>query len=255
MLDQITPVILTFNEAPNIGRTLSQLTWARDIVIVDSFSTDETLDIVARFPQARLFQRAFSSHADQWNFAAFQTGVATPWILALDADYVVPSETVDELRQLAPPASVDGYRASFRYCVWGEPLRGALYPPVTVLFRREKGRFMQDGHTHRLALAGDVAALTAPLLHDDRKPLSAWLAAQDRYMGLEAEKIVQAPWASLNLADRLRRAPPLAIFAVFFHCYVVKGGVLDGRAGLFYAVQRLLAEALLCLRLIERWRS
>lgn len=255
MLDEITPVVLTFNEAPNIGRTLSQLSWARDIVVVDSFSTDETREIVAGFPQARLIQRAFASHADQWNFAAFETGIATPWILALDADYIVTDAALDELRALAPSPATAGYRASFRYCVWGKPLRGALYPPVTVLFRRAVGRFIQDGHTHRLTLTGDVGALSAPFLHDDRKSVSHWLAAQDRYMRLEAEKIAGAPWATLNVADKIRRAPPLAVFAVFFHCYLVRGGILDGRAGLFYALQRALTEALLSLRLIERWRA
>ena len=54
MLNEITPVLLTFNEAANIGRTLSCLTWAKDIVIVDSGSTDETISIVARFPQVRV---------------------------------------------------------------------------------------------------------------------------------------------------------------------------------------------------------
>ena len=62
MLDQITPVILTFNEAPNIGRTLSMLKWAKDIVIVDSISTDDTRDIARTYPNVRVFERLF----DRW---------------------------------------------------------------------------------------------------------------------------------------------------------------------------------------------
>ena len=252
MLENVTPVLLTYNEAANIGRVLERLTWARDIVVVDSFSTDSTLDIVGRFPQARIFQRAFDCHAAQWNFAAFETGAATEWVLALDADYILPQDFIDEMRALNPEGNVAGYRAAFQYCVAGYPLRGALYPPVTVLFRKQLGRFRQDGHTHRLSLDGPVAGLKTRLLHDDRKPLSAWLVAQDRYMRLEAEKLSSTQWSALNWADRLRRIPPLAAFAVFFHAYVLKLGALDGRAGLYYALQRMLAECLLSLRLFER---
>lgn len=252
MLDYITPVILTFNEAPNIRRTLEQLRWARDIVVVDSGSTDETKEIVRSFSKVRLFERRFDTHAAQWNFAAFNTGIDSEWILALDADYVVTDEAVEEIRLLDASASVDGYETAFRYCIWGQQLRKAIYRPVTTLFRRSKGSFFQDGHTHRLKLDGTVARLTARFLHDDRKSLSHWLAAQDRYMQLEAELISSRRWADLGFADRLRRYPPVAPFMVFAKCYVVNGGVFDGKAGLYYSLQRMLAEALLGLRLLER---
>jgi glycosyltransferase involved in cell wall biosynthesis len=69
MLEQITPILITYNEQPNIERTLTRLSWAKDIVIVDSFSTDDTLNIIQQFKQVRLFQRTFDSHANQWNYA------------------------------------------------------------------------------------------------------------------------------------------------------------------------------------------
>jgi glycosyltransferase involved in cell wall biosynthesis len=106
MLDDITPVILTYNEEQNLDRTLAALEWARDIVIVDSFSTDKTLEIAARFPSVRVFQRAFDIMAQQWTFATQQTNIDTDWILALDADYLLTSDFVDELRQLEPDKNV-----------------------------------------------------------------------------------------------------------------------------------------------------
>lgn len=252
MLNDITPVILTYNEEPNIGRTLECLRWAKDIVVVDSFSTDATVEIAGRLPQARIFQRVFDSHANQWNFAAFETDIRTPWILALDADYQISDELAQELGGLDPCGPHDAYRASFLYHILGKTLRGALYPPVAVLFRKEKGRFVQDGHTHRLTIEGSIGKLNAPILHDDRKPLAHWLQAQDRYMRLEAEKISKESWYRLSWRNRLRRAPPLAPIAVFLYCFFVKGGARDGRAGLYYALQRMLAEALLGLHLLER---
>ena len=104
MLNRITPVILTYNEQDNIGRTLAALAWATDVVVVDSFSTDRTAEIVAGFPRVRLLRRAFDSHAQQWNFAIAETAVATDWILALDADYVVPETFAAELAKLDPDA-------------------------------------------------------------------------------------------------------------------------------------------------------
>ena len=66
MLDQITPVLLTYNEEENIGRTLPRLRWAKDIVVVDSGSTDGTLNILTAFPNLRVFKRRFGAHAKQW---------------------------------------------------------------------------------------------------------------------------------------------------------------------------------------------
>jgi glycosyltransferase involved in cell wall biosynthesis len=251
MLDAITPVILTYNEEPNIGRVLEQLSWARSIVVVDSCSTDGTMDVLARHGNVHVFQRPFDHHADQWNYALHETGIETDWVLAMDADYVLSRELVAEIASLRPESMVMGYKASFRYCVFGQPLRGALYPPVTVLYRREGAQYIQDGHTQRVLLQGRIADLTAPIMHDDRKPLSSWLQAQDRYMTLEAKVIKNSSWAALGTADKIRKlivaAPPLT----FFYCLFVKGGILDGYAGLFYATQRTVAEMILSLKLIQ----
>lgn len=251
MLEQITPVILTLNEEVNIGRVLERLTWARSIVVVDSFSTDRTLEILGRFGNVRVLQRRFDNHAGQWNYAIDETGIQTEWVLALDADYVLTDELVKELAALNPNSSTAGYRAAFRYCVFGKPLRGTLYPPVTVLYRRAGAHYVQDGHTQRIDLAGKVEQLAAPILHDDRKPLSAWLQAQDRYMDLEAQVIRGSSWAELGISDRVRSLVVVAPVLTLFYCLLVKGGILDGNAGLFYALQRSVAEMILSLKLIQ----
>ena len=65
MLDQITPLLLTYNESPNIQRILNKLDWAREIVVVDSFSDDDTPTILGNYPTVRMFQRRFDNHANQ----------------------------------------------------------------------------------------------------------------------------------------------------------------------------------------------
>ncbi len=174
---KITPLILTFDEAPNLRRTLGALAWAKDIVVVDSFSTDETLEIARSFPQARVIQRKFDNHTAQWNFGVAQC--QADWVLALDADYVLPETFARELEALQTGETVDAYFARFRYCILGHPLRGTLYPPRAVLFRKDRCQYVQDGHTQRLQITGQTGRLDSVIDHDDRKPLSHWLWAQD----------------------------------------------------------------------------
>ncbi len=253
MLEHITPLILTYNEAPNIDRTLQQLTWSRTIVVIDSYSRDETLDILSKHPQVRVFQRAFDTHANQWNYGLEQ--VRSPWVLSLDADYWVTDELRDEIAALSETGAIAGYFIPFKYCVFGKPLRGTILPPRQALFQKDRATYMDDGHTQLLQVKGTSATLSHPIHHDDRKPLSRWLWAQDRYMVLEVKKLLHTPAKELSWGDRLRRLKLPAPFVVLFYCLILKGGVLDGWQGWYYAFQRMLAEILLSLYLIEAERS
>ena len=250
-MNDITGVVLTFNEAPNIGRTLAQLTWLKAVVVVDSLSSDDTVAIAASFPNVRVVSRAFTTHAEQWNYALEQTGIASEWVLALDADYVLTEAVIQEIQSLVPDAASAGYEASFDYCVDGRPLRCGVYPPVTVLYRRTAGRYEQDGHTQRIRLSGAVARLRARIQHDDRKSIAHWLAAQARYMKLEAAKLTTSH-GRVGVADAARRWVVIAPPAMFVYSYLVRGGILDGRAGLFYALQRTVSELILSLFLVRR---
>ena len=249
MLETITPLILTFNESPNIDRTLQHLTWAKKIVVVDSYSTDKTLEILQSYPQVEMFQREFDTHANQWNYGLQQ--VKTEWVLSLDADYSVTEELIAEINSLLKDSLADSYSARFKYCVFGKPLRGTLLPPREVLFRKEKAIYFDDGHTQRLRVNGTSEMLSSYIHHDDRKPLSRWLWAQDRYMIIERKKLLETPARELSLGDRIRRQQILAPFVILFYCLILNKGILDGWAGWYYAFQRMLAEILLSIRLIE----
>ena len=249
MLDQITPLILTYNEAPNIARTLASVSWAKDIVVVDSFSDDDTLQLAASFPQVRVIQRKFDSHCNQWEFGLKETKISTPWVLALDADYVLSDDLTNELKHLIPRHHTAGYQANFVYCINGKKLQSGIYPPVTVLYRRESASYKQDGHTQRVALDGQIEDLRSPIFHDDRKSLKRWLSAQARYTELEAQKLLTVDRAELGLADRMRRWRFVMPPAMFVYCLIVRRGILDGRAGFCYAFQRAWAELMLSQKL------
>ena len=250
MLDQITPLIITYNEAPNLRRTLERLHWAKRIVVVDSFSTDETLQILQANPRVELFQRPFESFASQCNFGLKQ--IRTEWVLSLDADYVLTDEFLDEMRALSDATPFNSFKARFKYCVFGKPLSGTLYPPRKVLYRREKAIYQQDGHGHRVVVEGNEGTLSSYILHDDRKPLDRWVASQSQYSKAEVLKLTQFPaTARLSFSDRIRKCKLMAPLFVFFYCLIIKGGIKDGWAGLYYAYQRAFAEMLLSMRLIE----
>jgi glycosyltransferase involved in cell wall biosynthesis len=245
----ITPLILTYNEEPNIGRCLERLRWAPAVVVVDSGSTDRTVELCGAFGNVRVVHRAFDDHTSQWNFGL--DACATEWVLALDSDYLLPESFAAEITALAAEGCA-AYFAAFRYVLAGRPLRGALYPPRAVLFSRLHCRYEQDGHTQSLRIAGSHRALHSRIDHDDRKPLSRWLDSQRRYAALEVEKLaVQTP-AALRVQDRLRRMIWPAAPAAFFYTLFAKGLIFDGWPGLYYALQRTYAELLLSLELLER---
>lgn len=242
---EITPVILTRDEAPNIGRTLEQLTWAREVIVCDSGSADPTLEIARRFPNVRIVERPLDTLANQWTFAVAQA--ATDWILTLDADYIVPAGLVAEIESLDRQAA--GYEVSFIYAVGGRPLRSTLYTPRVVLLRRDRASFYMDGHTQRVRVDGPVRPLREKIIHDDRKSLRSFISRQRRYMRDEAAKLRSRRGGAINAVARMRKLRIVAPLAVVPYTLFVKGLILDGRAGLRYALERFIAEAVLAWEL------
>lgn len=254
MLDSITPLILTYNEAPNIHRTLEKLTWAEKIIVIDSYSTDKTLEILCDYPQIQVFQRKFDSFASQCNYGLEK--ITSEWVLSLDADYVLTDRFINEIHALLTQSvlthsQINSYNVAFKYCVFGNPLRGTLLPPRKILYRRKKASYKNDGHAHRVEVLGESFLLKSFIYHDDRKPLNRWLQSQDRYMILEAKKLSLTPIFKLSLSDRIRKTKILAPFIILFYCLIIKGCLLDGWAGWYYTLQRMLAEIWLSIRLIE----
>lgn len=253
-LDQITVLILTYNEENNISRTLEALRSFGRVVVLDSFSSDSTASLVSEFPNATLFYRRFDEHAAQWNFGLEECGISTEWVLALDADYIVSRALVDEVAALCPSRSVSGYISSFNYCIFGHRLSSALYPAHVVLFRRSRGRYEQYGHTQRLLLDGEVSGLVGRIDHDDRKGLDRWFASQARYAALEAEFLRSRPIGEKGFIDLIRSTAILAPPLVFIYALIWRRCILSGWAGWFYVFQRTLAEIMIALELIARSR-
>ena len=166
----------------------------------------------------------------------------------LDADYQLTDELIEEFARLDPDAPISGYRIAFDYAIFSRKLPTSLYPSNTILLRHGKFAVRDAGHTKSWSVEGPVVTLRWHVLHDDWKSTEFWLGAQSRYMRRELNQFAktQSGWKAW-----LRRRPPLAPFLVFFYCLFGKGLILNGRAGLFYALQRMVAEAVLSLMILE----
>jgi glycosyltransferase involved in cell wall biosynthesis len=243
----VTPVVLTYDEAPNIGRSLDTLRWAHRVVVLDSGSTDDTERCAREFPNVSWHVRPFDTHARQWEFAIRETAITSPFVLALDADYLVPPAFVDELRDRFIAGAYDGGIAGFEYRVLGRPLIGSVYPPKAVVFRPERLRIEQPGHTQEMRIDGAIYRFAARLVHEDRKAVSRFVSSQVKYAQLEARRLTGggARWQ-----DRVRKTGLMPVVAAVA-AYIRAGGPLRGKGALRYAYERAVFECILAMQVLE----
>ena len=245
----LTALVLTYNEEPNIQRCLARLEWIHEILVVDSGSTDGTIAIAKTFPNVRILHRVFDNHTNQWNYGL--QNCKTDWVLSLDADYILSEAITEELIDWKPSSLDVALYARFSYFIFGRPLRASLYPPRALLFNRKACGYIPDGHTQLLKIEGPVGHLRGDVIHDDRKPLNRWFSEQMRYAQQEAAKLNSTPTWQLPFVDRLRLSLLFTPIFVFLYTYFLRGLILDGKAGLYYALQRSLAELLLSISLLD----
>jgi glycosyltransferase involved in cell wall biosynthesis len=247
----VTALVLTYNEQENIRRNLEALVWVPNVLIIDSFSNDQTLEIARSFPNVQVHQRVFDTYANQRN--AGLDRIDTEWVLTLDADYVLTAELQEEIKKLEPTSDLAVYWGEFDYCIFGRPLRASIYPPRVALFRTKRARYVDEGHSEQLLVKGKLAKLKGRIWHDDRKPLNRWFQSQVWYSEIEATYLLGAKTEELNRADRIRKKwLILAPMGMPIYLLLVRGLIFDGWNGWYYVFQRTVAEMMLSLRLLEQ---
>jgi glycosyltransferase involved in cell wall biosynthesis len=248
MLDRITPILLSYNEEPNIRRTLDSLSWAKRVVVLDSGSTDATHEIAECFSNVDWRVRPFDSFKGQYEYAIHGTDIITDYVLALDADMAVSDQFVEEVKSKFLTGNFAGGLFSFEFRINGCPLAGSLYPTQARLFLRDRVQIVQLGHGHKFEVRGPIYRFRSRLIHDDRKPLERWLLSQVSYSALEANRI--SAGGADRLRDRLRELGLMPILAGAL-AYIRAGGPLRGAAALRYAYERAAYECLLAIRLMS----
>jgi glycosyltransferase involved in cell wall biosynthesis len=221
--------------------------WVKEILIVDSGSTDATLEFVGRYPHARVVN--FDSFAEQCNFGLAQ--VTTAWVLSMDADYELTPEAASEMRALAPLEAVSGYRAGFIYRIYGRALCATLYPPRIILYRPQRAYYRNEGHSHRVVLEGEVRDLAGKI---GTTTANRWRGGSPRSRTTRVAKrtILTEPRVELRRTDYIRLMGWPAPILVFLYTLFWKRCLLDGWPGWLYVLQRTLAEILISIELIGR---
>ena len=226
---KISATIITFNEERNLPRAIESLRCADEIVVVDSGSSDRTVEIAGKLG-ARVVETAWPGYANQKNFAAEQA--TYDWILSLDADESLSEALEAEIWSLKKNGpQYDGYTMPRIAKYLGRWIRhSGWYPDRKVrLYHRRKAQWVGDFVHESVKLSGSVGHLESNLLHFTCDSLSEHLRTMDRYTTLAAEQLiasrVQVSWGRLILE------PPWT----FFRTYIVKLGFLDGVEGLAIA--------------------
>jgi glycosyltransferase involved in cell wall biosynthesis len=222
----VTATVITFNEAANIQAALESLSWADEIVVVDSESTDETVSIARRFTD-RVIVRPWPGYIAQKNFAAEQA--RHDWIFSLDADERVTPQLAAEIQSLAangPGAA--GYRVARVTFHLGRWMRSTdWYPDYQLRFYdRRRGRW-SGRHVHESVKAdGPVEDLRGELQHFAYRDLAHHLQTMDRYTTLAARQMFEEGRRA-GFFDLVIHPP-----AAFARNYILRGGFRDGVPGL-----------------------
>ncbi len=225
---EISAVLITLNEEENLPRVLKKLRWCEEVVIVDSGSTDKTVEIARNFG-ARVCHREFDGFASQKNFADQQA--AHDWILSLDADEVPSGDLDASLRRIkSKGADRDAYHFSRKAFYLGKWIHhSGWYPDKKVrLYDRRRARW--EGLVHEsVQVDGTVGELDGDLLHYTCRSLSDHISTTNRYTALAAQQFHDE--GRRPHVGNLLLSPPWA----FARSYVLKLGFLDGIEGLIIA--------------------
>jgi len=245
----LSVVLITLNEAASLPRTLASVRWAQEIIVVDSGSTDATLEIALGFG-AKVFKEPWKGFAAQKNSAiSHATG---DWVLSLDADEEVSPELAREMQALlASEPEFAAYRISRLNHFLGRPLRhGGYWPdPKLRLFRRGAARFEERPVHEKMKADGPDGWLKGHLIHHCYPTLEDYIEHMNRYSTIAAEALAasgRAKSSSLWLVWNAILNPA----ATFLYNYVVRLGFLDGRAGL---LQHLNHSVYIHWKYIKAW--
>jgi glycosyltransferase involved in cell wall biosynthesis len=225
----LSVAIVAMNEEANIGRTLASVTWADEIVLVDSGSTDRTCDI-AREKGARVIVEPWRGYVAQKNYALELC--TQDWILSIDADEEVSSGLAEEIRAVVSAGGqLEGYAIPRQNLFLGRWMRhGGFYPDAKLrLFRRGQGYSTGfDPHDHfELKSGARWGRLRHALVHYTYPTLVLYIDHMNRYSSLGAKMVVGKRPAGFSLINIAVRP-----WLTFIYNYFFRLGFLDGREGL-----------------------
>jgi glycosyltransferase involved in cell wall biosynthesis len=257
-MTRITTIIITLNEERNIRYAIESVRGWTDILIVDSGSTDRTIEI-AESMGAKVLHHCFEDYASQRNWALVNDPFSSEWILFLDADEVISIELREEIIKTIANTDCDGFYLKRQFFFMGRWIKhGGEYPAWFLrLFKKGKGVFERSVNEH-MKLIGKVGYLANDFADINRNGVGAWVSKHNRYANMEAQELMRFKkrkgrkqkdamarlfgsqaerkrWIREHIWNSL--LPPLIRPLFYFvYCYVIRRGFLDGKAGFIYRV-------------------
>jgi glycosyltransferase involved in cell wall biosynthesis len=226
---QLSAIIITKDEAANIGECLDSLAFCDERIVVDATSADGTL-MIAKQKGARVATHSWKGFGPQKNYAL--SLAQGDWVLSIDADERVTPELARAIRAAIDAGKADAYEIPRRSSFCGHMMRHSGWFPDRVirLFRRDKARFTDDVVHERVVCDGAVARLSEPILHFPVRRLEDAIRRIDQYSTLGAEKLA-ASERKISAVSGLAHG-----IGTFLRVYLLKLGFLDGAAGFMLAV-------------------
>jgi len=249
-MEKITAIIPTFNEEVNIKEAIESVQWCDEIIVVDSFSRDRTVEIVKSFSAVRLLEHEYEHSAAQKNWTIPQA--THPWIFLLDADERPTPELVEEIKTVVKNGSnYSGFWMYRRNHFMGKRINysGWQSDKVIRLFKRDECRY-QSKHVHaEIEAKGEIGFLKQKLIHYTYKDLPSYLKKADRYTTWGALD----RFYSFSRSGRTIGLPYLMLrpFGRFLRHYFLRLGILDGTHG--FVVSALSATNVF-IRGLKIWR-
>jgi glycosyltransferase involved in cell wall biosynthesis len=229
MTPKLSVAIITYNEETNIRRTLESVTWADEIVVVDSGSTDRTVAICREYTD-RVFRQDWLGFAKQKNFAIDKT--SGDWVLSLDADEPIEPALADEIRTIiSSPHAYDGYRIPRKTFFLGKLIRhGGWYPDYNLrLFRRGKGSFGERAVHEAVRVQGSVGKTHHAIEHHAYPDLASYLSSINKYSSLAVDVMGEKGISRFKTSWMHILLRPVLTFVLK---YFFRLGFLDGKHGL-----------------------
>ncbi len=229
-MNQISCIIITCNESKNIRRCLESVSWADEIIVVDSYSPDDTKRIASEFTD-RIFDLNWEGFGPAKEYAKKQA--SGEWILSLDADEVVSEKLKEEIFKVTrSDDALNGYFIPRRSYFLGRWMRhGGWYPDLVLrLFRKEKGSFTSRPVHEEVKVIGGTGRLKNDLIHHTDPDFDHYLEKLNRYTSIDALQLFHEE-RKASLGDLFFRPG-----ATWIKMYFLKLGFLDGLPGLILAV-------------------
>jgi glycosyltransferase involved in cell wall biosynthesis len=248
-MNNISVVILTFNEEKNISFALQNVKeWADEVIILDSYSTDRTVEIAEAYG-AKVYFRRFDNYSNQRKYSLNKLPIASEWIFVLDADEVLTHELKIEILDMLKTTNYDAFFIKRRFYWMGKWIKRGYYPTTVLRFGR-KGMIDCDNrpiNEHLICHSGNVGMLNNDFIDFNRKNLSEWISKHNDYSTREAKQLIDNEYEKYNFfASQYERKrwirvniwnniPPLVRpFFYFTYRYFIRFGFLDGKKAFAY---------------------